>query len=710
MSTSNNSTTSDWLEQRLEQVASGARRKLPGVAREKRAQPQSSIGFRADIDGLRAIAVIPVVLFHAAIPGFSGGFIGVDVFFVISGFLITGILLRSIEEGNYSIGRFYERRIKRILPALSLVLFVSTIVALIVYLPETLRNYGKSLASVSVFGSNFFFWKSIGYFAEPADAQPLLHTWSLAVEEQFYIFYPLLLWLLARRAVDIRRTLLLIGGASLALSIYATFGHTGANFYLLPTRAWELMVGGVIAASPRVELRPEQRSGLAICGILMIAACVVLYSSKTPFPGAAAIPPVLGTALVVFSGHNRSNQGYGLLGASPLVIVGRASYSFYLWHFPALAFAAYLTAGKLPLVSALIVCVGSLLAALVTLTLVEDPVRRSRSKNAVILPLAAMTGLGLVGAAIAASYGLPERIPARSLALAAVQNDKEVHHNECMSVDATIVPPSRACLLGDREEPPHVLLWGDSHAMVTATSMEAAAKREKASFLFDATADCPPGIGFEISPEFLVTMTRTPSYRYCGQYNRDMLALALSPGVRTVVISSRWTNWRIDEPLVDGEEAPDIRLERNGRPADKGENKAVFERGFAGLVEKLTNAGKRVVIVGPLPEPRNDVPKLLYVQRFGLASPPAPLSRAEYERRHARIIFYFQELAAKYPITFVQPADVLCAGGTCPIVDRGGPRFFDDNHLTVRVARDLWPLYAPLFQESGGAIGRKGSH
>ena len=231
------------------------------VAPRPRSPSHASADFRKDIDGLRAIAVLPVVLFHAGIPGFSGGFIGVDVFFVISGFLITGILLRSINEGNYSIRHFYERRIKRILPALSLVLFVSTVIALIVYLPETLTNYGKSLASVSVFSSNFFFWKSIGYFAEPADAQPLLHTWSLAVEEQFYIFYPLLLWLLAKRALDVRRTLLIIAAGSLALSIYATFGHTGANFYLLPTRAWELMVGGLIAASPRVELRPQQVRG-----------------------------------------------------------------------------------------------------------------------------------------------------------------------------------------------------------------------------------------------------------------------------------------------------------------------------------------------------------------------------------------------------------------------------------------------------------------
>lgn len=685
----------------MELVAPKARRKLLREPRSPRALTHGSADFREDIDGLRAVAVLPVVLFHAGIPGFSGGFIGVDVFFVISGFLITGILLRSLDEGTYSIRHFYERRIKRILPALSLVLFVSTLVALIVYLPETLKNYGKSLASVSVFGSNFFFWKSIGYFAERPDTQPLLHTWSLAVEEQFYIFYPLLLWILARRAIDVRRALLVVGAISLALSIYAMGGHKGANFYLLPTRAWELMVGGVIAASPRFDLRSQLRNALAIVGILMIGACVALYTDKTPFPGAAAIPPVLGTALVVLSGHNRSNDGYALLRSPSLVVVGRASYSFYLWHFPALAFAIYLTAGKLPLLTALVVCAGSLLAALLTLKFLEDPVRRSRKTRAVALPLAAMAALGVTGGMIGLSNGLPGRLPSASLAVASVQNDQYVHHKECMSLDTTIVRPSKACFLGDRSRPPHVILWGDSHAMVTATSMEAAAKKQHASFLFAATADCPPGLGFEISQQYLSTMTSAPSYRYCGQYNRDMLALALTPAIRTVVISSRWTNWRLDEPLINGDEPPDVRLEVNGHAADKGANKGIFRRGFAELVERLTSEGKQVVIVGPLPEPRNDVPKLLYVQRFGFAPPPDPVSRSEFERRHSQIIGYFRELATKYPITFIEPVDTLCSQGSCPIVDRDVPRFFDDNHLTVRVAKRLTPLYEPLFQTGG---------
>jgi peptidoglycan/LPS O-acetylase OafA/YrhL len=687
----------------LEQIASVARRRLR-PARIPRAQAHASADFREDIDGLRAVAVLPVVLFHAGIPGFSGGFIGVDVFFVISGFLITGILLRSLNEGTYSIGHFYERRVKRILPALSLVLFVSTLVALVVYLPETLKNYGKSLASVSVFASNFFFWRSIGYFAEQADAQPLLHTWSLAVEEQFYIFYPLLLWLLAKRTIDVRKALLLVGAVSLALSIYTMQGHKSATFYLLPTRAWELMVGGLIAASPRIDLRPQLRSVLAIAGVLIIAACIVLYTDKTNFPGAAAIPPVLGTALVVLSGHNNTNDGYGPLRSPPLVIIGRASYSFYLWHFPALAFAAYLYAGPLPILTGLTVCAGSLLAALFTLKLLEDPVRRSRKKRAVALPLVAMGALGAAGAAVSVSNGLPQRISAASLAIAAAQNDRTVHHEECMSVDTTIVPPSNACLLGDRNEPPHVLLWGDSHAMVTATSMEAAAMKQRASFLFAATADCPPGLGFEISAQFVPSLTTTPSYRYCGQYNREMLEAALASNIHAVVISSRWTNWRIDEPANPVEKPVDIRLEMDGRPAPRGSNHLVFERGFAELLEQLTAASKKVVIVGPVPEPQFDVPDLLYVQRFGLAPKANPVSRFDYERRHTRILAYFRDLRKRFPVTFIEPAEALCAGTSCAIRDRYGPRYFDHNHLTVRTARTLAPLYEPIFREDETAL------
>jgi hypothetical protein len=235
--------------------------------------------------------------------------------------------------------------------------------------------------------------------------------------------------------------------------------------------------------------------------------------------------------------------------------------------------------------------------------------------------------------------------------------------------------------------------------MVTATSMEAAALEQRASFLFAAAADCPPGLGFEISPQFVPSLTTTPSYRYCGQYNREMLEAAMASNIGTVVLSSRWTNWRIDEPSNAVENPVDIRLESDGRPAPRGSNHALFQRGFAELVEQLTSAGKRVAIVGPLPEPRFDVPDLLYVQRFGLAPAARPVSRFEYERRHARILAFFGEVRKRYPVTFIEPADALCAGRSCPIQDRDGPRYFDHNHLTVRTAKALAPLYQPLFRD-----------
>ena len=659
--------------------------------------PTPTHDFRPDIDGLRAIAVIPVVLFHAGISGFSGGFIGVDVFFVISGFLITGILLRSIHDRTFSIRGFYERRIRRILPALTLVLAVSTAVALLVYDPDTLISYGKSLLSVSLFGSNFYFWKSVGYFAAHADVQPLLHTWSLAVEEQFYIFYPLLLWALVRFRIRIRTIIAVIAAVSLALSIYATTHAPGANFYLLPTRAWELMVGGLLAASPKIELSRMMRQVTALAGLIIICACVYVYDGTMSFPGLTAVPPVLGTALVIFSGHNERNEGSALLRTAPLVAVGRASYSFYLWHFPALAFGAYLAAGTVSPTSGFILSLLSLGAALLTLRFVEDPVRRSRKSSAVVLPLAGMAFMGICGLALAVSSGLPSRLPAASLAAANAPRDKTVHHMECMSVDNAIVPPSKACLLGDKKAAPHVLLWGDSHAMVTATAMEAAALRRRASFLFAAAADCPPGLGFSISPNFVASLTTTPSYRFCGDYNSQMMDRALQPDISTVVLSARWSNWRIDEPPNPTEEDLDIRLSEGGRDAPHGGNHQVFERGFTRLVAELTEAGKKVVIVGPVPEPQFDVPKLLYVQRFGFAPSIKDVSREDYERRHARILAYFRQLSAQYPVTFVEPVDRLCRGTVCPGSDAQGPRYFDHNHLSVRVAKEVSPLFDPIF-------------
>ena len=294
--------------------------------------------YRKEIDGLRAVAVVPVILFHAGLAVFSGGYVGVDVFFVISGYLITTILISELEQGNFSIARFYERRARRILPALFLVMLCCIPFAWIWMLPKELQDFSLSLVAVALFGSNILFWRQESYFAPAAELKPLLHTWSLAVEEQYYLLFPLALMLCWRFGRG--RVFLTIAGvavASLLLSEWGWRNAPSANFYLAPMRAWELLIGSLCAfwLSGR-DLRPNNR--LSLLGLALIVFAIFYYDDATPFPSVYALLPVLGTALIILFG-GAGTWVAGMLGARPFVGIGLISYSAYLWHQPLFAFA-----------------------------------------------------------------------------------------------------------------------------------------------------------------------------------------------------------------------------------------------------------------------------------------------------------------------------------------------------------------------------------
>lgn len=555
----------------------------------------SSSAYRPDIDGLRTLAVVPVVLFHAGIPYVSGGFVGVDVFFVISGFLITGIIAREIAQGRFSLLEFYRRRARRIFPALSVVVLATIAVGCLILTTKELANLGSSAASIAAFASNFYFWKSVSYF-DPG-IQPLLHTWSLAVEEQYYVFFPLMLIALRGRQRWMAPALCTVFAGSLAVSILLVSVKPSAAFYLLPSRAWELMLGGLLAfgqfGKPSGQLQGRIASVLGWLGIVIP---IFAYTSATPFPGIAALPPAIGAALLIWGG------GWGL--SSRLTVgIGLLSYSLYLWHLPVIDFAKYLSDAPLSPLAALVASGVSLGLAALTYKYVETPFRTGQDKKRLALQAAVgMPLLAAIALTLVATAGLPWRMsPLQSRQLAVV-SDENRHPSRCMTVDAQIVDPNAPCQFGEH---PSALLWGDSHAMVTATSLKAAG----VPFLFAADADCPIGVGLSIDPAHGGALVSQASYRNCGNYNANMLARALRPDIKTVILSARWTNWRIGEPANPAESAVDLRLADSTGPAkDAADNRVKFERGFLALIDKLTGSGKNVVIVGPLPEPTYNVP------------------------------------------------------------------------------------------------------
>jgi len=387
--------------------------------------------YRREIDGLRALAVLPVVLFHAGVGAFGGGFVGVDVFFVISGYLITSIIISELASGTFTIANFYERRARRILPALVVVVLATLPAAWYWLLPGAMREFSESIIAVFTFVSNILFWRSSGYFDTEAELKPLLHTWSLAVEEQYYLFFPLFLsvmWRFGRR--NIEYLLIAFGVISIGLAQWGAAVDPTAAFYLLPTRGWELLIGALAAfylsregaSAPRVS-RPWVGELGSMVGFLCVVVTVFAYSRKTPFPGFYALVPTAGTVLIIlYAGP--SNFAGRLLARPAMVGIGLVSYSAYLWHQPLFAFARIGFSAEAGGQLMLLLAVCSFGLAYLSWRFVEAPFRNKRQfsrKRVFGLSLGASVAFIAFGVIGLASGGFESRYPVQDRSLAGLQ-------------------------------------------------------------------------------------------------------------------------------------------------------------------------------------------------------------------------------------------------------------------------------------------------
>jgi peptidoglycan/LPS O-acetylase OafA/YrhL len=338
--------------------------------------------YRREIDGLRALAVLPVILFHAGFQTFSGGFVGVDIFFVISGYLITSIIIAELEAGTFTVINFYERRARRILPALFVVMFACLPFAWFWLLPGDMKEFSQSLIAVTAFVSNILFWKTIGYFDAATELRPLLHTWSLAVEEQYYLLFPpflMLAWRFGKNTV--LAVLIVVTITSFALAQWGSVNKPAPGFYLLPTRGWELLVGAFIAIYFSKEIQPFQGKTInqvgGAAGLLLIGYAIFYFDKQTPFPGMYALVPTVGAALIILFATPQTWVGK-LLASNIFVGVGLISYSAYLWHQPLLAFARHKIPGEPSIWLMGTLSASAILLAFVSWKYVETPFRNKR--------------------------------------------------------------------------------------------------------------------------------------------------------------------------------------------------------------------------------------------------------------------------------------------------------------------------------------------
>lgn len=633
----------------------------------------------AHIDGLRAVAVLGVVFYHAHWAGFGGGHVGVDIFFVISGFLIGKHLSGQLASGTFSLGAFYERRVRRIAPALLLTLGLSTLAAWFLLLPEQFANYSRHLLANLVMLQNFSLMNEVGYFSPGADLQPLLHTWSLAVEEQFYLFFPLLfaaLW---------RWTGRWVWAAVLGLALLSGWGaaHWAQEFprqvfYLMPARAGELLLG-VLLASPLVtgwadKLRrgagAEMLGGLALLGVGM-----ALWGHRS-YPDLYTLAALAGTAFLLTCAP-KSRLAGGLLSLAPLRWVGLLSYSVYLLHQPVFVFYRLVQVNQVRPADYLWLTALVLGLAWLSVRLVEQPFRQTvplRRGLALGVPLAA--GLAWVGLA-GSPAGLPQRLSPAVARLTAAQSDKDPRQGECKSSFEEPRPPAELCRYG-ADVPESVVLLGDSHAATLAHGLGEALGARGQSVRSLIRMGCPV-----IAADVPATAGREQD---CLTFNRQALEYVRQSPARTVVVSSRW-------PLYVGGRFDNGRggVEVSDQPVpflNAGLSGAQVVAGYAEAVRLLAATGKRVVIVDSVPEMGWDIPQSL--RKKALLHDPAPLTvpRSVTEKRNAAIHAAFAALTGP-EVRLIEPAALSCTAQACASVQAGAVLYVDSNHLSLSGARGV---------------------
>ncbi|MDC0567386.1 acyltransferase [Akkermansiaceae bacterium] len=424
--------------------------------------------YRPEIDGLRAISVIGVVLFHLEL-GFTGGFVGVDVFFVISGYLITGILLRQLGEDRFSLMEFWARRVRRIVPAAMVMVVGALLIGAFLQTPERYASLARSAMAHVLMASNCYFTRDQGYFAEKSDHEPLLHTWSLSVEEQFYLIFPLIVCFVWKRAPQ-RLALVFTSAAliSFSWSWIEVVSNPKWAFFLLPARGWELLVGALLAILPQKTMRSLGDEAWAGLGLVLVLAPMFFFDRQTAFPGPGALAPVLGAALLIWTGG--STKIGKLLGWRALVRIGLISYSLYLWHWPFVVFAREMVI-ELTLTWKISLLVASLLAGYSSWRWVEMPSRSglllATRRRSLIFGLTSAVTLFVIAFSIKASGGFPSRLPAE---LRLIISDITWNGAEYTSAKSEAMP------IGFQDDGPvDFVLWGDSHGASAAPAVNAVA-------------------------------------------------------------------------------------------------------------------------------------------------------------------------------------------------------------------------------------------
>ena len=654
---------------------------------------QTNLRYRPDIDGLRAIAVGAVLLFHARL-GLSGGFVGVDVFFVISGFLITSLILKdAASPAGFSILKFWERRIRRILPALLMVIVATVIGGWFILLPSHFKELGESVLAQAVFGGNFYFWSSSGYFADQAILKPLLHTWSLAVEEQFYLIFPLLF--LFRSKWNLASLRLVIGLAALA-SLYLSMAQTksapDAGFYLMPSRAWELLGGALLAMTPRSQNLPHWVRGvLGWVGFLAVIAAFCFYNASTPFPGLAAVLPCLGTLMMIYANGlgGQPSALARLLSHRALVFVGVISYSLYLWHWPILVYSTYWQDNSiLRWYFRVGLLVLSFVLAVLSWKFIETPIRTrrvlQRRRKIFTFGLAAPACCALLGAMLVLNRGVPSRFPAAVLKYDVAAADEAGRPDSTVTWNSSLDSALRGDFprIGRTNMPLQCLVCGDSHAMAISPIIDKLAADANTSVEFAThTATCPI-LGFKSSGK---TSLKSDSKPWCEAVVENVR----QKQIPNVILAANW------------------QLYFGNAKGDQSKRELTDE--LVATVTALQQAGAKVWILKTVPKQPMHVRMAFAKSVLKGNSGVVGETKANYLSSSGLEDAIFASAVSKGAIILNPLPFFFSDRETCLIESSGHLLYNDDNHLTPDGAMLLADLFRPIFtrQSVGSLISTK---
>ena len=650
--------------------------------------------YRPDIYGLRAVSIIAVVLFHFGVPHFGGGFVGVDVFFVISGYLITKLVMGDIGQGTFSLANFYARRARRLLPTLFVVLVATLIASLAIMTPQDFADFSRSLFYTLCFSANIFFADQGGYFAPSLEFAPLLHMWSLAVEEQFYFVWPLLCLIVIRfRPKLLPAVVLLVLVASFVLSVVGVEEKPHAAFFHPHTRIWELLVGCTLALGMPAITRGK--SVVGYFGIALILAAVFLYDKSLPFPGVAALVPVLGAALVIWSSEGAPSGVGRVLSLRLLVFVGLVSYAWYLWHWPMVTLLRYHLERELSGGETLLLLAASFALAVLCWRYLEQPIRHRRWWAPLprvaawtIVPALALMSFAGIGYA---TDGFIAHYPQAVRELSREHLKRRPQDRPCPRQ----TDPRDLCPLWEgKDDRQRILLWGDSHASALKPVFYDIAEASEVSVHVASQGACPPliGVGNERSSD-------NPTA--CVTMNDLVGGLVRERKFTDVVLAARW-NYYLGGEDGNGPAATQHYIEDDNLHSKSLQtNRLVMSRGLRRTLDAITASGARAWIVMEAPFAGFDVPNRLVRRLIDGGAPLSPygLSLAEYDRRTKPL----EEMLSGLPVTKIYPSERLCSDGRCLILADGKPLYLDDDHLSVFGAEKIAPLFRDLFSRSQNA-------